>query len=107
MGDQREGEEFFYQYASPAVRNWPRVADPEKKLYEAFGLERGTIGRLMGLRTILIGARAFFAGFRQGKPIGDVAQMPGAFLIRGDEVLKEFIPRINGEQPDFVAMATV
>lgn len=58
------------------------IADPTREMYQAFGLKRGSFGQLFGWE---VWKRGFQAGLRDGhgigKPEGDPAQMPGAFLL--------------------------
>jgi peroxiredoxin len=63
------------------------LADPEQRAYQAYGLPKG--GALQ-----IAGPQMWWAGFRSivrfgaRKPVGDVWQMPGAFLIeKGGKVL--------------------
>lgn len=61
------------------------LGDPERTAYREVGLDR------YGLRQYLLGAwivpaylRALRAGARSGKPVGDVAQSPGTFVVGPD-----------------------
>ena len=82
MGTPEEGERFFDE-------RWPEaraVSDPEKTLFDAFGLERGSLGQLIGPRTWLAGFKARRHGV--GLPKGDPRVLAGSFLVRGAEVLE-------------------
>ena len=78
------------------------LADPELRLYSAFGLGRGSFAQVAGPRAILATARAFLKGNLVGKPSGDVMVMPGAFLIAGDRVVWSHDYRYSGENPDWM-----
>ena len=57
------------------------IADPEKQLFEAFGLKRASVGTLFSAKMMAKGARAMAKGHTIGKPTGDVRQLPGVFII--------------------------
>lgn len=91
-------------------RAWPeaRVAsDPEKRLYAAFGLAKGTLRQLFGLGSMKSGLAAFRRGFRVGRPVGDPFQMSGAFLIEDGRVLREHRYEHAGDHPEWTAFARV
>ncbi len=78
-----EGERFFAQ-------RWPAataLADPEGKLYAAFGLRRGSVGQLIGPKAMWAGLRGLLSGHGVGKPQGDTLMLSGRFLIHEDRVL--------------------
>ena len=68
---------------------WPEAAaisDPERTLFRAFGLGRGSWKALIGPANWGAGLRALFKGHFVGKPVGDPLVMPGLFLVEGDRV---------------------
>jgi len=72
------------------ARLWPEapaISDPERRLYAAFGLGRGSLGQLLGPATWVAGARALLKRHLVGRPVGDPLTMPGAFLVEGGRVL--------------------
>ncbi|MFT4514418.1 MAG: hypothetical protein ACI91B_003127 [Planctomycetota bacterium] len=94
-----DGERFFasrFQTASA-------ISDADGVLFEAFGLRRGTLTQLLGPRAIWRALVALLKGNFVGKPTGNEAQMPGAFLVRQREVLWEHRAGHAGEQPDLDA----
>lgn len=94
-----ETESLFARYE---VEEIPRISDPERRLYRAFGLERGTVGQVMGLRAILRGAvTALFKGYGFGKVQGDPFQMPGVFLIHRGRILKDFRHAYSSDRPAY------
>lgn len=103
QGSVDEGEAFF-------AARWPDVpaiADPDLRLYSAFGLGRGTLLQVAGPRAVLATGRALLKGNLVGKPSGDVMVMPGAFLISGDQIVWSHDYRHSGEKPDFHAAARI
>jgi hypothetical protein len=57
------------------------VCDPEARLYEAFGLGRGTVGQMLNLRTLAQGAVATLQGHGFAPPSSDPWRMPGVFVV--------------------------
>ena len=80
----------------------PAISDPERRLYRAVGLRRGTLSQLLGWSVWVRGARAFFAGHRVGKLEGDGMQMPGTFILRDGVVVRRFINKTAADRPDYV-----
>ena len=65
---------------------YPMIADPEKKLYKLYGAESSLLG-LAHPSVLFKFAKALLNGYRQGKPDGDVGQLPAHFLIKADGTL--------------------
>lgn len=57
------------------------ACDPEAKLYEEFGLERGGLRELFSAPVVKRGFQAWGKGVRQGRTIGDPWRMPGEFIF--------------------------
>ncbi len=63
----------------------PVLADAERASYRAAGARRGGVAELVGARSIATGVRhAVRSGVMQGRPVGDVAQLGGAMVVRPD-----------------------
>jgi len=82
----------------------PAIADPQRELYAAFGLQRTTAMQLFGPRAIGHGLRAIFKGHGIGSPRGaDVMQMPGAFLVHDRQLVWQHPFRGGaGDLPDWL-----
>lgn len=104
MSQPDRAKEFF---ASFGIGDVLQVSDPERTIYSAFKLGRGKLLQLAGVKTVIGAARAFKAGHRQGSPEGDVAQMPGAFLIERGRVVRAFYHQSPADRPDYLAMAVL
>jgi hypothetical protein len=94
-------EEFFAQYGLADVE---RVHDPERALYKAFGLQRGSLWQLLGPSVWWRG----FGAWRQhgvGFLEGDGFQMPGAFLVKGGRLVKEYRHATAGDRPDYCQLS--
>jgi peroxiredoxin len=85
----------------------PAVSDPERRLYRALGLRRGSLHQLLGWRVWIRGAQAFFKGHGIGTLQGDGAQMPGAFLIQNGRVAARYIHQTAADRPDYTDLCPV
>ena len=81
------------------------VADPEREFYALFGLERSSLRQSFGLGPLRARRQARAKGHSQGKSEGDVWQMPGTFLVRGERILWSHEYEHAGDLPDFHAIA--
>lgn len=79
MGTVGEASSFKMKMRSPHRF----VADPERALYEKFGVQRGKPGQVFTLRAIGTGLRATLSGQFQGKPSADPMQLGAAFILDG------------------------
>jgi hypothetical protein len=76
------------------------LGDTSGGAYDAYGLERGNLGKIIRLRTIWRGIQAFAGGNRQGETIGDRFRLPGAFVVNeGGELLWAWRGRDASEHP--------
>jgi peroxiredoxin len=103
MGVENEKTaQFFAAYKLADVN---RFSDPEQKLYRAFELKRGNFWQLLGPSVWWRGAKAFFSGHGIGKLNGDGFQMPGAFIIRDGQIIKQFRHATAADRPDYAGLA--
>ncbi len=64
------------------------ISDPDRKLYEAFGVKRGTTGQILNFRTIARGIQATLSGSLQGRPTSDPRQLSATIILDlGGEVV--------------------
>jgi peroxiredoxin len=98
-------EKFFRKYKLYPIDH---IADPEKELYRAFGLGRGTPAQLFGLMNWI---RGFEAGVVEGhgfahhnEDIGDGFQMPGVFVLHQGEIKHSYIHEHAWDRPDYEAI---
>ncbi len=81
------------------------IADPEKKLYRAFELKRGTVGQLFGWRVWLRGIRAgILRGHGLNIPRQDPWQMPGVFLLKDGEIKTAFRHHRVSDRPHYIGL---
>jgi peroxiredoxin len=92
--------------AAAGLAGVPHVSDPDKHLYRALGLKRGTLAQLFGLKCLVRGLRAGVVdGHLVGRLVGDGFQMPGVFLIHRGRVLRSFVHQSAADRPDYCALA--
>jgi hypothetical protein len=102
MISNEEAAAFFQPYG---LDNVPRFSDPQRKLYEAFDLHRGTLWQVIGPSVVWRGMKAFFSGHGAGRIRGDVAQLPGTFVLHRGEIVQAFRNKTAADRPDYAEMA--
>ncbi len=98
MSEPTEGRSFLEKYN---LKEAKIISDPERKLYQKFGLARGSVKQIFGKESLARSFEANDAGHKISKIQGDVFQMPGVFLIHKGEVIKAFRHTHVGELPDY------
>lgn len=102
MSPAQEARQFLDGYGLAGINV---LCDPERTLYRAMELRRGTIGQLFGPRVWLRGAIAGVWNNHWVGPLqGDGLQMPGAFVVSRGRVVAAFRHRDAADRPDYCAM---
>lgn len=91
--------------ARHGVERLDRVSDPDRRLYRALELRRGSLAQLFGPGVWWAGLKATLRGHLVGRLVGDGFQMPGVFLIRDGRVVSALRHRTAAERPDYAALA--
>ena len=103
MSAEAEARELFDKYGLGEVT---AISDPDRVLYRAFALRRGTPTQLLGWS---VWKRGWEAGVKQGHGIGwlrgDAAQMPGAFVVSRGHVVAQFVHETAADRPNYVVVA--
>ena len=103
MSPENEACEMFEKYDLKEVT---QVSDPDRVLYRAFALRRGSPAELLGWS---VWKRGWDAGVKQGHGIGwlrgDATQMPGAFVVSQGQVVAQFLHETAADRPDYVDLA--
>ena len=102
MVSNDEAARFFKSYGLDDV---PRFSDPDRKLYEAFDLHRGNLWQLIGPSVFWRGMKAFFSGHGAGRIRGDVAQLPGTFVVHRSHIVQAFRNKTAADRPEYAEMA--
>jgi peroxiredoxin len=100
-----ENEKTAQFFAAYKLDDLNRFSDPEQKLYRAFELKRGNFWQLLGPSVWWRGAKAFFSGHGIGLLNGDGLQMPGTFIIRDGQIIKEYRHATAADRPDYAELA--
>ncbi|MEO8660292.1 MAG: peroxiredoxin-like family protein [Bryobacteraceae bacterium] len=104
MNEEPRAAQFFTRYS---LADLPRVSDPRRSLYRAFGLRRGSLTEVFGPK---VWWRGFQAGILRrhsiGRLEGDGFQMPGVFLIYHGEVIRSYRHQSAADRPDYVRLVT-
>lgn len=64
------------------------LGDPDREGYRAYGLAEGGAGQFLSLSTLKGYWRAFRSGAGMTKPVGNVRQLPGTFVISSAGVVR-------------------
>jgi hypothetical protein len=104
LSDNETAEPYFSQYDLADV---DYVSDPDGKVYHQFGLLKGELRQMMGLKVWL---RSLEQGLLKGhglktQVIGDGFQMPGVFLIYEGVIREKFIHQTVADRPDYIKLA--
>lgn len=99
MVNDEEAQEVLSEYR---IEDLPRVSNPEMDLYEAWGLEKGTVSQLFGMK---VWWRGLTAGIVKGHGIGWLKgngfQMPGVFLLEDEKIIDQFIHKSAADRPNY------
>ena len=98
-----EAAAFFKRYGLDDV---DRLSDPEQQVYRAFGLKRAAASQVMGPAIWWRGFKTtFLRGNLPGKPVGDIFQLPGTFLLVDGRIVRRFAPDSSADRPDYEDLA--
>lgn len=77
MGPPKESREFLERFKVP----FPMICDPERRLYDIYGLKKMGILGFLSPSLALKSLSAVAQGNMAGIPEGDVKQLAGVFII--------------------------
>ena len=83
--------------------SWPiqTLADPERKAYQAFGLERATWSQLFRPRAMLVYLKLMLRGRIPRRPQEDIHQLGGDFILDSiGRVVYEYRSQDPADRPD-------
>ena len=81
---------------------WPDaegIADPQKALYDAFGVERGGAAEMFGPGAVACGVRATMKGNFIGRKQGDPWTLPSFVLVEGERAIWRHDGAHAGDHP--------
>lgn len=100
MAENNIAESYFKQFDFTTVLH---VSDPDKLYYRAFGLKKGNLNQLYGLKTWFRGFSKETSDFKleMAKGLGDSTQMPGIFIIREGMITDSYVHNFASDRPDY------
>ena len=105
MTEETRAEREFQKYG---LSNYVQHSDPDRKLYQHFGLKKGTLHQLFGPKVWLRGMEAFF---KEGHFIGPLAgngfQMPGLVYCKDGDCELVYEHEHAGDRPDYLEHCTL
>lgn len=103
QGDPAKASEYFNKYDLGEIDH---VSDPQCQLYRAYDLQRGKLGQLFGRSVWWRGFKAaVLSGHGVGMLDGDGFQMPGAFIVHDNQIVKAYRHRTAADRPDLCDLA--
>lgn len=104
MSEESVAEEYFKDYKFPGAEH---ISDQMCTYYKEFGLVKGTMNQLFGLKNWGRFVEAgVIKGNLWGREIGDGFQMPGVFMLDKRNIVSSYIHKYVSDNPDYVSMAT-
>lgn len=102
MSTPEEAEKMLDRYRLEGVHHF---CDVQCDFYRAFGLKRGTVSQLFGLRLWKRGIDAMFKGHTVGKLAGDGFRMPGVFFLYHGDIWGTYRHQTAADRPDYLELA--
>lgn len=92
-------DQYFSKYGFEEPEH---ISDPNCKIYNDFGLSKGSFGQLFGLKVWARGYELRKTGILMSrKTVGDSLQMPGIFIIHKGQILDSYIHKSIADKPDY------
>lgn len=102
MSDFEIAETYFKKFN---VSGFENISDPNCSLYASFGLGKGSVSQLLGLKNFIRGFETTIKGIPIGlRQIGDGFQMPGVFIISKGKVIESYIHVSAADRPDYESL---
>lgn len=102
MHSEVEAAQFLPRFK---LENAPRVSDPTRDLFRAFGLRDGSALQIYSPVVLARAVSAAFRGLPGGPMSPEVRQMPGVFLLRNGRVIAGFVHDRISDRPDYRGLA--
>jgi len=102
MADDKIADAYFGDHGLPDAEH---ISDPSTRVYQSFGLGKGNLNQLFGLKNWIRGFEAVSSGtFIELKQVGDGFQMPGVFLIFKKSLEESYVHYYASDRPDYENM---
>ena len=96
-----EAQPWFAKYGLDGVTV---ISDPELMHYRAFGLGRTRAADMVAPKVWMRGAASALSHGFGSQTIEMMRQLPGVFVVQGNEVLAEYRHRAPSDRPDYVGL---
>lgn len=103
LGTEERAAKFFQPYG---LDDLPRYSNESGSLYQSFGLDRINWRTLFQRINVYRTLWAWLEGSTTGKVEGDIYRMPGAFLLKGNKIIRAFRHKEVSDRPDYLALST-
>jgi len=105
QGSEEQGHALFARYG---LEDLPRVSDSRRELYRAFKLRLASPLHFFRPKVWKRGLENLIQNKnRGGRPIGNILQMPGAFLLDRGEIVCAFRHETIADRPDYKTLAKI
>ena len=93
-------------FANADLDDVHRFSDPDCVIYDAFGIQRGTLKQLLGPK---VWSRGFVTGILRGHGmgtmVGDGFRLPAVFLLNQGQIIAEYRAESASDRPDYIELA--
>jgi peroxiredoxin len=105
MGDTAAVERLLARYG---LLGLDRICDPNRELYRAFGLGRGRLRQLFGLKVLWRGVvKGLLVRHGFGRSRADAFQMPGVFWIDNCVLARRYRHRTAADRPNYAELCAI
>nr|MBS0037532.1 AhpC/TSA family protein [Saprospiraceae bacterium] len=103
MSEYEVAETYLEKYKLSELR---QISDLSTEFYQAFGLIKGNFNQLFGFQNWIRGFdAALLKGHGLSVPVGDGFQMPGIFLLQGNEIKNSYVHKKIADRPDYIELS--
>ena len=100
--DKASGHKYLSQFDLLDIQS---ISDPSCIIYEEFGLGKGSMSQLFGLKTFFRGFETTVKGILPVlQQVGDGFQMPGIFIIHEGEIRDSYIHKSASDKPNYAEL---
>ena len=100
-----QSREVAAKYVERTGWPWPMLVDPERELYSAYSMKRGSVWAILGPASWWGYLKLILRGRRVRSPAGDVYQLGGDVLIDPSGTVRlHHVTQIPVDRPDVASM---
>ena len=89
-------------FQNQEIQDPEHISDPNRTIYNKFGLTKGSFSQLLGLNTWVRGYKVVKSGIPYSrKTVGDSFQMPGIFMLFDGKIVDSYIHKRAADRPDY------